>query len=67
MLKFLHIEYLDGKRETKAITDDIGVVKVKEGQLLVHGGDGSYLRRGEQAGYPMHNVRRWWTSESEDG
>lgn len=66
MIRYLHIEYIDGQHETRAITNDFGTVKVRDGQLIVSGGDGSYLRRGEKVGYPLHNVRRWWTSDSED-
>jgi hypothetical protein len=65
MLRFLHIEYLDGTKEVHGITDSIGAVRVREGQLLVSGGDGSYKRRGEQKGFPMTNVRKWWTSDED--
>jgi len=57
---------MDGEREVVAITDDIGAVRVKEGHLIVSGGDGSYQRRGEKRGHPMHNVRRWWTSGEDE-
>jgi hypothetical protein len=66
MLRYLNIVYMDGEMEAVAITDDFGAVKVQGDCLVVSGGDGSYARRGEMRGYPLANIRRWWTSDREE-
>lgn len=63
MLRYLHILYMDGEKERVPITDDIGAVRVKDGVLVVRGGDGSYATRGDVRGFPLENVRRYWTSD----
>jgi hypothetical protein len=61
-MPYLNIVYLDGEQESVFVGDD-AMITLKDGQLLVRGGDGSCRERGKLEGWPMERVRRWWTSD----
>ncbi len=65
MLRYLHIEYMDGLKEVVQVTDSFGAVRVEGAVLIAAGGDGSYRTRLDTKGFPLHNIRRWWQSDSD--
>ncbi len=51
-MPYLDIESMDGRTETILVNDSIGAIRVREGQLIVVGGDRSFTALGGTARLP---------------
>lgn len=64
---YLHIEFMDGTKEVCFYDTTSGSsISVDESMLRLHNGDGSYSQRGKIQAWPLHNIRRYWTSKRAD-